>query len=323
MTILSNFASAAQSVSALSSTARQVMSNPQAALSSAASAIGQKAISTVASAIDPMAARLGISGLASKLTGKQPPKIGFGVGPAGNAAGLTSAGSTGRQSDKDWRVRIYLADSADAPKLFYQSAYTGEGNVLYPLKATNGVIFPYTPTITFAYQANYERLEPTHSNYPYYFYRNSEVRPIEVTGDFSVQNVEEAKYLLAAMHFFRTLTKMFYANGRYAGNPPPLVYLDGYGEHLIQKVPCAVTTFMHTMPENVDYMPIGSQEVYTDYDGAVSIVGDITNTTWVPMHSSLQVTLLPMMSREEVGRFNLEDYAKGNMLKTSIGGKFL
>jgi len=58
-----------------------------------------------------------------------------------------------------------------------------------------------------------------------------------------------------ALYFFRAATKMFYGNsGTYQGAPPPIVYLDGYGAHYLPHVPCLLTQFSHTMPNDVDYI---------------------------------------------------------------------
>jgi hypothetical protein len=60
----------------------------------------------------------------------------------------------------DWRVRISLADSSD---YLYNAPFLEDG-ILAPLKATFGVIFPYTPTINVGYKATYNNTDLTHSN---------------------------------------------------------------------------------------------------------------------------------------------------------------
>ena len=80
---------------------------------------------------------------------------------------------------------------------------------------TNGVIFPYTPQIQVTHQARYNPQIVTHSNYASYFYEGSEISAINVTADFTVQNIAEGQYLLAAVYFFRAVTKMFFGNDTY------------------------------------------------------------------------------------------------------------
>ena len=79
-------------------------------------------------------------------------------------------------------------------------------NILQPLRVTNGIIFPYTPNVMTGGMANYGNFHFTHSNYPYYQYQNSMPEPIQITGDFTAQTNEEARYLLAVFKFLRAST---------------------------------------------------------------------------------------------------------------------
>jgi len=162
----------------------------------------------------------------------------------------TSNGTTAMASD--WRIRISLADKAT---IFYNDP-SGSNSLMMPLKKTNGVIFPYTPSITVTHAASYSGTNPTHSNYPQQFYQNSEVSDITISGDFTVQSIDEGQYLMAAIYFFRSSTKMFFGSGTNVGNPPPVVFLDGYGDHYFPHVPCVISSFSHTLSPDVDYIEI-------------------------------------------------------------------
>jgi hypothetical protein len=91
----------------------------------------------------------------------------------------------------DWRVRLRLAPGANY--LYNDTSNT----LLAPLRASNGVIFPYTPTISTSFNANYDKYDLTHSNYRGYFYKNSTVGDIQIIGEFTAQDTSEAQYLLA------------------------------------------------------------------------------------------------------------------------------
>ena len=104
----------------------------------------------------------------------------------------------------DWRVTLRLAPNAT---YLYKAADAG---LLQPLKVTNGVIFPYTPTIGTAYKANYDTYDLTHSNYRGYFYKNSYTDAVSLKATFTAQSTADAAYVLAVIHFFRSVTKMFY-----------------------------------------------------------------------------------------------------------------
>lgn len=160
----------------------------------------------------------------------------------------TAQQRAGQNYNGDWRVRISLA-----PQSNY--LYNDSGNALLgPLRATQGVVFPYTPTIQTNYVAQYDTTDLTHSNYRGYFYKNSRVEQVSVNGTFTAQNTSEAQYLLAVIHFFRSVTKMFYGQDKERGTPPPMVYLHGFGEYQFANHPCLVSSFNYSLPNGVDYI---------------------------------------------------------------------
>jgi hypothetical protein len=239
------------------------------------------------------------------------------------------------QASYDWRVRISLAPGAN---YFYNDL---SNNLLSPLRtevANNvtsatvqgvnnllgiggqqrvGVIFPYTPTLTVQHTANYTPQKLTHNNYTQYFYDNSEVQAITINGEFTVQNVNEGQYLLATIYFFRSITKMFFGNDPLAGNPPPVVYLNGYGQYYLPNVPCVITSFNHTMPAEVDYMDIPEPGLnYNPY-----LTNPVLNSTRLPTTSTVSVTLQPIYSRLSQSQgFSLNDFARGALINSQGSG---
>jgi hypothetical protein len=151
-------------------------------------------------------------------------------------------------SSQDWRVRLVLAGGANY-------LYEDDNNsILKPLQDSNGVIFPYTPQISTSYNASYDETQLTHSNYRGYFYKGSHVGDISITATFTAQDTREAQYLLAVIHFFRSVTKMFYGQDAQRGTPPPLVYLIGFGEYQFNGHACLVSSFQYNLPSDVDYI---------------------------------------------------------------------
>jgi hypothetical protein len=193
----------------------------------------------------------------------------------------------------DWRVRIG-----------YQKG--GYPAVLAPLQETDGMIFPYTPTVIMNHSANYDTLHPVHSNYPFYAYQNSQVDQIVITGEFISQTQADAEYWVAATHFLRASTKMAYGESANAGNPPPLLKLNGYGQFVFKDVPVIMQTFMVDLPADVDY-------IETTFGGG--------GKTFVPTKAQVSVTVSPQYSRRKVETFNLEKFVNGDYLKT--GGGFI
>ena len=265
-------------------------------------AVSNLGTNSVSSVIDSSQARLNSAGLykggANSLA--TPGSAGVNI-----QSPSTSAGSSGT----DWRVKLSLPQNSLGSLLYQNSppqAIQGR------LVSTGGVIFPYTPSITVIHNARYQEQNLTHTNYKNYFYEGSDVAAINITGDFTVQNVDDGLYLLAAIYFFRTCTKMFYGTENYAGNPPPIVYLDGYGKYYFPSVSCVITSFQHNMPGDVDYVqvPYSGQGPDNKPRSAAS-TGD---TVWLPTTSQIQVTVQPVYSRKNTAGFTLEQFSQGQLL---------
>ena len=190
--------------------------------------------------------------------------------------------------------------------------------IMYPLSQTSGVVFPYTPSITVNHRARYGVTALTHANYASYFYEGSEVSSISINAEFTVQNIEEGQYLAATIQFFRTMTKMFYGGSRLAGTPPPMVFLDGYGEAYMPHVPCVVTQFTHTMPNDVDYIEVPVGVSLNNVAGQQINANNFASRTRLPTASTLSVVLQPVYSRQNVSdNFTLESYGAGGLIQGS------
>ena len=166
----------------------------------------------------------------------------------------------------DWRVRLSLAQSSDYLYNVVGKGETGPG-ILAPLAASNGVIFPYMPQISTMYRASYAQYDLIHSNFRGVYYQSSRVDDIQIRGTFTAQDTTEAAYLLATIHFFRSVTKMFYGKDAERGTPPPLVFLSGLGDYQFSKHPCLVSQFSYTLPNDVDYIRATN---VNDYGGNLS-----------------------------------------------------
>jgi hypothetical protein len=253
--------------------------------------------------------------------------------------------------DGDWRVRLRLAGSADY--LYKAKGANGQSaaGILQPLAVTGGVIFPYTPAITTAYQAKYNAYELTHSNYKGYFYQGSSVGDISINATFTAQDTQEANYLLAVIHFFRSVTKMFYGqdDSAHRGAPPPLVFLQGLGEYQFNLHPCVVTNFNYTLPADVDYIrALSPNNDGTNLSNRRSLQSGVTpfvnpsasrlsnaglpqgglytpaapptlgtnSPTYVPTKMDIQLTLLAIQTRSQVSKqFSLKEFANGNLIR--------
>lgn len=175
----------------------------------------------------------------------------------GNASGaITSAGAQwkGNEAERDWRVRLSLPTDAT----FSSSP------VLKPLIDAGGMIFPYTPTMNISSTAVYEDTNLTHQNYQSISYQNSKADTIQIVAPFYVEDAVQAQYWLAAVHYFRSLTKMFTGDiGTASGNPPPIVLLNGYGDYVFKNIPVIVKSFNMELPQDVNYISTTVGQSYT------------------------------------------------------------
>lgn len=193
------------------------------------------------------AARLGMAGLTAGAEA---------VGDLMSAVSMFSDGDS-----NDWRVRLSL------PRwVSFQNS-----PVLKPLKDAGGLVFPYTPDVTISSTSKYTALAPTHSNYPFQAYQNSDPGTISITGAFNVEDSTQALYWIACVHYLRSVTKMFSGYDPKAGNPPPIVRLNGYGAYVFKNVPVLISQMKVTFDKECDYI---STDVVGSAAGEIADVAD-------------------------------------------------
>jgi len=224
----------------------------------------------------------GASGLMSMLRGKGIPVNGLSSLFGGGFNGASWA----RNDDEDWRVKLSIPAGMSLEPLLQSK-----------LNETNGMIFPYTPSIIFAHSASYSQIKPTHSNYPFPIYQNSQPDNLQITGEFYVEGDDEGAYWVACIHYLRTITKMAYGQTQNAGTPPPIVNINGYGDYVFKNVPIVVTNFSVDLPPDVDYIYVPSVNTYA------------------PTRSTITVVAIPTYSRREVQGFSLDTFVKGGYAK--------
>jgi hypothetical protein len=268
------------------------------------------------------------------------------AGPAGAETGSKTSATTAQfyqGADKDWRVKLSL------PKGYEDS------QIMSPLKSTGGFVFPFTPQITMQHSASYQTMDPMHNNYPFLSYQNSRVDSMNIVGEFFCEDASDAAYWVAAVHYLRSVSKMVYGSSNVNnGSPPPVVKLNGYGDYVFKNVPVVVTQFSVDLPKDIDYIatalggsaggaasssalgtvdsilqkfgggPAASQlsSLYKNFannGSASSASGSAQGVTWVPVKSTVSVTVQPLYSRETVRQFNLDSFVKGDYVKKGSG----
>ena len=233
----------------------------------------------------------------------------------------TRARWNGDPGQIDWRVRLSIPPSAAELRSAIFGASTGSSQILDPLRKSDGMFWPLTPSVIIQHSANYNALAQTHSNFPFQAYQNSQVDQINIIGEFPVQNYEDAKHWVATVNFLRTATKMFF--GRESGidglkgNPPPILHFYGYGDHMFYKVPVVMNTFNVELRPGIDY--ISTKQTQTGYgEGRVdptlaAAVESGESQTWAPTLSNISVMLTPIYSRDSVKNFSMKKFVRGEL----------
>ena len=224
---------------------------------------------------------------------------------------------SGRSDKTDWRVRLQIPTGADA---VYESILANN-ELLAPLVPSRGIFWPLTPAVVIQHSANYNALAQTHSNYPFQAYQNSQVDSMNIIGEFPVQNADDAKHWVATINFLRTITKMYFGKEQaLKGNPPPIMHLSGYGDHMFSKVPVIVNTFNVELRPGIDY--ISTKQANTPYTNNGPDVGFDINAesqTWAPTLSNISVLVTPVYSRNSIKNFSLSEFARGELSGKGTG----
>lgn len=200
----------------------------------------------------------------------------------------------------DRRAKLLLP--ANSPYLL--SSYTvGPNDEIFN---AGGIVFPYTPLISFENAATYTPMQFVHSNYNYYSYKGSAVNQINLTAKFTVNNDSDAGMYLSIQHLLRVLVKMPFGGDQNAGSPPPILRLTAYGPYMLQNVPVVIGSFKTEFPDNVDYYQTASLNKTAANGGSYSQFGSTTNM--VPTISTMAITLYPAYSRYEQASYSVDNW---------------
>jgi hypothetical protein len=223
--------------------------------------------------------------------------------PAGAQRAVSGAPSIiftdikGNKGNKDLRVKIRVP-----PK--YLSGLAS------PLINFQGILFPYTPIISYEVKADYASTTPMHSNFAQYFYKNSSVSPITIQGKFSVENSRDAEIYIATMHLLRTLTRMRYGGATSgdadSGAPPPVCRLDGHGEMMLINTPVVIASYRVDFQDSIDYFT---------YKGKTGTGNQDYGPTSVPTVSTISVICNPVYSRNEMQKFSVTGYLNNSSFR--------
>jgi len=241
----------------------------------------------------------------------------FGSGITGNSnIKRATARWSGRADSQDWRVKLTVPNG---PLTGFFDFDTNP--LMQPLAGIGGIFWPLTPSMVIQHSANYNAMDMTHSNFPHQAYQNSQVDSLNIIGEYPVQNQDDAKHWVATVNFLRTATKMFFGqddgNGL-KGNPPPILHLSGYGDHMFQKVPVVLNSFNVELRSGIDY--ISTKQESTSFkqlngpDAGFDLSANSTEPmTWAPTLSNISVLVTPIYSRDSVKNFSMKKFVNGEL----------
>lgn len=140
-----------------------------------------------------------------------------------------------------------------------------------------GIVFPYTPKVDFEHSVNYERTEIMHSNLAVSHYKNTPPPSITIQADFTADGEDNARYMFGVIHFLRSISKCEFGETmlsdkreKAAGVPPPILYLNGYG-NFMNNIPVVVQSFGISFDKNKHYVHLSSEDVWLPTDITISI----------------------------------------------------
>lgn len=209
------------------------------------------------------------------------------------SSGLSSlTSSLSNQSDRRIKLR---------PKIGI-STIASNSIILSPLVTTNGFIFPWKPRFSVRNSARYGSQSISHANQDFKYYINTPSQTFSINGDLTAQTTDQAKYMVAAFHFFSLVTKMrFGTSDSNAGLPPPILLLSGYGPYMFNDLPVIVEDFSYVSPNDVDFVTVDINGVKTD----------------VPSLTNISLTVTVQNTPEKLRSFNWDQFASGQLLSTT------
>lgn len=217
------------------------------------------------------------------------------------------------------------------PKERAEDAVYGAGGILNTLRLTQGMVWPYTPSVNVVQSMDYASYDPVHTNQEFLTFTRSRAAQITCSGMFTAQTAEEARYVLACLHFLRSVTKMdFGDNAETPGTPPPILLFSAYGDLMMNDLPVVVTNFTYDLPQDKDYVEVsipiestGSEPNIIPYalDSAVlafrssETESGTTATAWVPTEITIAVSMTVQNTPKRLTEdFDLEKFKSGSLL---------
>ena len=199
---------------------------------------------------------------------------------------------------------------------------------LYPLTLTNGLVFPYNPTISESLGTRYDTTELIHANESIHTFKNSEnVRITLSECIWTAETWDQAVYALGVIHFFRSYRLMDFGRGK-TGRPPSPMWFSAYGNYLYTNVPVLIERVEMAFPADVDYVGVPNPGTINYQDQTLSfstsaalsttssLISQAGDFTWIPI--KFTVSSISMVVQNSVKywttTFDLADFKAGKLV---------
>jgi hypothetical protein len=212
-------------------------------------------------------------------------------------------------TNTDIRLRLRAKDG-QADQIYGKVAQDNVLSIMHPdmTDGTNGLLFPYTPVITFSQGVNYSEAALVHTNYGYSHYTGTPNASIDINATFTVQNQREGAYAIAVLHFLRTVSKMYFGEqdkaNKLAGLPPPVLLLEGYGNGMFNELPVIVQSHGWSFDDQINMVLCESAGI----------------TMYVPAKFTVNIKVViqqtPTLQRTE---FSLDKFRTGELMRKNKG----
>lgn len=253
--------------------------------------------------------------------GKNVSSKNFSGGSVDKRVSLTVSPKTYDRNESTFVEKVrYVLGSKKQHQSWIKNGFNFYGLLYNALSTTSGIIFPYTPSITFTHGVNYETIQINHSNFAYNCYKNTPPPTISLTTKFTADNRDNALQMLSAIWFFTACSKCEFGersgndlNGNaLAGLPPPILYLNGY-DSLIDNIPVLISNFNYTLQDEKHYvnLVLDMSKDYTKGEEFCKIYDTYTQTQNMTLSKSFFDIDIGNMVNKTIGSSNSKVSQRG------------
>jgi len=243
---------------------------------------------------------------------------------ATNSANFSSENNV----EVDKRVRLRARPGQE--ERLYGKKGAAFSSPMWILHITNGVIFPYTPTLSFSHDGIWTNQNLTHSIQDWYYFGGNNSPTLTISGTFTAQTKFEAAYLYAVFHFFRSYSKIQFGERtpeEIRGLPPPTILFDAYGDFMFNSLPVIIKSWNMNFPSDVDYVKVPVEVIAnapSKETSSTNLPEIITNSkqgvAYVPSVTDISVNIVVQQSLVKLKReFDLQDFIEGKLLGSKKG----